>query len=267
MRLAFWRRKKSGGESSAQAVPAPVLQPSPDMIGLPYDMVPMILRTYNQDGLGTLHNTAFAKESDFAAAYAGAEKANSWGGGQIHWRAHVLSWAAHQAISVPGDYVECGTNRGGTAMLVTLYLGRALESRSFFLFDTFHGLDSSISTEDEMTRLHDCYPECYEEVAERFSSYKHVKVIRGTVPDVLKAHAPAKIAFLHVDLNAAGPERDAMEFLWPRLSAGALVVLDDYAWVACAAQKKTMDEFAVTQGVKILSLPTGQGLLIKPAAA
>jgi hypothetical protein len=115
-----------------------------------------------------------------------------------------------------------------------------------------------------MKRLAGHYPDCHSEVVARFQPFAHVKVIRGSVPEILYANAPQQIAFLHVDLNAAAPERAAMEFLWPRLSPGAYVVFDDYAWVACEEQKKTLDEFATQQGLAILSLPTGQGLLIKP---
>jgi len=41
--------------------------------------------------------------------------------------------------------------------------------------------------------------------------------------------------------------------------------LDDYAWVSCSQQKTEMDDFARGYQVPILSLPTGQGMLMKPA--
>jgi hypothetical protein len=68
---------------------------------------------------------------------------------------------------------------------------------------------------------------------------------------------------MHIDMNAAEPESAAIGFFWPRLVLGAIVVLDDYAWVACHKQKRAMDQFARAHDVSILSLPTGQGLLIK----
>jgi len=262
MKLAFWRKKKPAPKAAA---PEQVVVTDPRLIGLRTDILPMCVRTYNQDGLATLHNTAFAFEPDFSAAYAAAVDTGSWGGADIHWRAHVICWAARLATGLEGDFVECGTNRGGTAMLVVKYLGSLLHDRQIFLFDTFQGLDQSVSTADEMTRLTGHYVECYEETAARFSPFPNVKAIRGMVPEVLRTSAPEKIAFLHIDLNAAEPERAAIEMLWPRLSPGAPVVFDDYAWVACQNQKNALDEFAALAGVRILSLPTGQGLLFKPA--
>jgi hypothetical protein len=42
------------------------------------------------------------------------------------------------------------------------------------------------------------------------------------------------------------------------------VLLDDYAYYGYLSQKIAMDQFAEEKGIKITSLPTGQGLLVKP---
>jgi len=73
-----------------------------------------------------------------------------------------------------------------------------------------------------------------------------------------------KVAYLSIDMNAAYPERQAMEFFWDKLVSGAVIVLDDYGWDAHKAQKLEMDAFAQEKGVSIFSLPTGQGLILKP---
>ena len=45
---------------------------------------------------------------------------------------------------------------------------------------------------------------------------------------------------------------------------GGIILLDDYGWRDHEAQKSGWDEFARDRGVQILTMPTGQGLLIKP---
>jgi hypothetical protein len=42
------------------------------------------------------------------------------------------------------------------------------------------------------------------------------------------------------------------------------MLLDDYGWDAHIYQKLAFDEFAKNKSVNILSLPTGQGVLMKP---
>jgi predicted O-methyltransferase YrrM len=107
------------------------------------------------------------------------------------------------------------------------------------------------------------YPECYEIARANFSPYPHVHLIRGVVPDTLSTAEVHKVAYLSIDMNIAKPERAAIEYFWPKLVTGAVVVLDDYAWQGYEEQKATMDEFATAVGTEILTVPTGQGLLLK----
>ena len=76
--------------------------------------------------------------------------------------------------------------------------------------------------------------------------------------------APEVIAYLHIDMNSPGPERAALEVLYERISAGGVLVFDDYGWVPFRKQKETADEFINARGHTIVELPTGQGLAVKP---
>lgn len=68
-------------------------------------------------------------------------------------------------------------------------------------------------------------------------------------------------------MNIVAPEIATIEHFWGRLVPGAVVVLDDYAWKAHEVQKQAFDRFAADHQVEILTLPTGQGLLLKPPMA
>ena len=71
---------------------------------------------FNRDGLATKFNFEFIREKDFLNAY------NKSMAPRMEWRAHTLGWAAKHAISLgSGDFVECGTNTGGTASFVFFY--------------------------------------------------------------------------------------------------------------------------------------------------
>jgi hypothetical protein len=65
-------------------------------------------------------------------------------------------------------------------------------------------------------------------------------------------------------MNVMIPELAAIEHFWDKLVPGAAVILDDYGWLAYVKQKHALDQFTAGKGVKILTLPTGQGLLLKP---
>ena len=73
-----------------------------------------------------------------------------------------------------------------------------------------------------------------------------------------------KISFLHIDMNSAAPEIAAGEYFWDKLAPSAPILLDDYAYPGFHDQKLAWDAFAEGKGVKVLSIPTGQGLILKP---
>lgn len=100
--------------------------------------------------------------------------------------------------------------------------------------------------------------------ARDFAPWPRCKLIRGEVPDSLAAFPPERrVAYLSIDMNIVAPEVAALDFFWDRLVPGGVVVLDDYAWATHRAQQAALDAFVATKGAMILSLPTGQGLLIR----
>lgn len=145
--------------------------------------------------------------------------------------------------------------------------------RHFYLLDTFSGLDPALVTDQErqdgiieknQKMIDDgSYVTSVDSVRENFSEFHNVKIIVGSVPHTLGQIDTDRIAFLHIDMNCAPPEVAAVEALWPRLTCGAVVLLDDYAYSGYQPQKEAMDALAAKIGMNIASLPTGQGLIIK----
>ena len=220
--------------------------------------------TYRMWDVVSDKNCDFINDPDFMKGYEAAQKQEKDSAVGC-WVVYINQWAAFHAINLEGDFVECGVNRGRLSMSnITSLDWRSLKNRKYYLFDTFSGLDSQFSTEKELNSYRNAYPECYDFVVKSFRDYPNVMIIRGTVPKTLTQVTIDRVAFLHIDMNCVVPEMEAMKFFWPRLAGGGVVLLDDYAQKGHENQKKAMDEFAASQGVKILSLPTGQGLVIKP---
>lgn len=221
---------------------------------------------YHQDGLTTKHNCDFLKDPLFLRACATAKETGEWRGAELHWRVFVEIWAAVHGSKLEGDFVHCGVERGSTARVVIEYVDFKNLPKRFYLLDTFCGLvEDQISAEERahgISRL--VYDECYEEVTRTFAPFPNVEIIRGKIPDTLSQVPSESVAYLSIDMNCAKPEIAAAEFFWPRMSSGAVMVLDDYGWKMCIEQKKAFDEFADRHDVMILPLPTGQGLIVKP---
>ncbi|TLP55306.1 class I SAM-dependent methyltransferase [Parasedimentitalea maritima] len=229
---------------------------------------------YDQDGLRSLHNHDFMQDSKFIKAYDRGVKAAGGLNYNWHWRVHTCLWAARHAYHVEGDYVECGVNVGfmGSAIMTDLNWNET--SRKYYLLDTYCGADEQQLLEEEVLEgfidknkdmlSSGFYVSNAEQVRENFKEWAGAVIVEGRVPETLTQISSDKVAFLHIDMNNATPEVAALEYLWPKLSDGAMVLLDDYAYYGYHHQKYAMDSLTEKWGVSILSLPTGQGLLVKP---
>ncbi len=229
---------------------------------------------YIEDGLLSIHNHDFMFSPSFRKAYergvVAAKEDYRW-----HWRVHVGLWVAYSASKLKGDFIECGVNRGFLSSAIMEYLNWDSLDKTFYLMDTFAGLDERYvaadelahgSLEENMRRLRSgFYTTSVDSVRENFCEWKNVRLIVGSVPDTLDAVETNKVAYLHLDMNCAPPEVAAFKFFWDRLVPGAFVLLDDYAYRGHESQKAAMADAAATKDLKIVSLPTGQGLLMKPA--
>lgn len=230
-------------------------------------------RHYDEDGLFTVHNDHFRRDPSFQAAYQRGVVANNGLDPHLQWRLHMALWAATSALALPGDFVECGVNTGFMSSAIMGGLNWRAVAKRFYLFDTFAGPVLSQFSADEIQRGRRTVAEgqmaggAYEtdiaRVRANFSQWPNAVVIPGIVPDCLPAVNIDQVAFLHIDMNCAYPERGAIEYFWNRLSPGAFVLLDDYAYHGYESQAESMDAVGRTLGFNVLSLPTGQGLIVK----
>lgn len=185
----------------------------------------------------------------------------------IEWRVHVILWAAGLGIKLEGDFVECGVNTGIYSLSIADYYEFSSSGRKFYLFDTFCGTPEDQMNEEELGKRPGDnalrYPDCYDLARKNFEPYPNMHLVRGRVPDTLADAGVGDVAYLSIDMNVAQAELEAIKYFWPKLVPGAPVVLDDYGWADHRSQKVVMDQFAQEVGVQILTMPTGQGLIIK----
>ncbi|UXA04211.1 TylF/MycF family methyltransferase [Mycobacterium sp. SMC-2] len=231
---------------------------------------------YANDGLISFHRHAFLDDPAFQRAYErGARALGGQDWYQWHWRVHVGLWAAASASKLDGDFVECGVNYGFLSSAVMEYLDWDRLGKTFYLLDTFAGLDPRFSVagdsnagdlqRSEHHLRTGMYVSGVDSVRANFAQWQNQRIIVGSIPETLDQVDARAVAFLHIDMNCAPPEVAALRFFWPRLSPGAFVLLDDYAYRGFDEQRLAMDELARELDVPICALPTGQGLLIKPA--
>ncbi len=228
---------------------------------------------YLEDGLFTLHNDRFRRGPRFRNAYQRGVSASGGHDPRFEWRVHVSLWAAATALRVPGDFVECGVNAGFISSAIMSHLHWNTLNRKFYLVDTFAGppLHQFSPEEIEHGRMAiaqnamsaGAYVTDISRVKSNFAEWPDAVVVQGVIPDVLKTFDSFQVAFLHIDMNCAYPERAALKHFWPNLTQGGIVLLDDYSYFGHELQGEAIDDLCRKLGANVLCLPTGQGIIVK----
>ena len=199
---------------------------------------------FNSDGLITKHNFDFLKKKKFISAY---KKSSNL---RMQWRFHVIGWAANYAKKIKNgssaDFVECGVHTGNTASFAFFYSQLFKTNKKFYLLDTYTGLVKNLisNAEKKEWKKNKKDPSKHYNadvekiIRKKFQKYSNVKIIKGIIPNVFKKLKIKKISYLHIDLNCAIPEIEALKFFWPKIIKGGIIISDDYGWSNHIVQKK-----------------------------
>lgn len=161
--------------------------------------------------------------------------------------------------SIPGDIVECGVWRGGSMMLAALtLLDLGEDSRHLHLYDTYEGMSkptdfdkshdgvsaqSQLDGDPAMTDV-GCLA-ALDDVKKNLHSTSYpaerIHFIQGKVEDTIPSHMPQQIALLRLDTDWYESTRHELEHLYPLLSPGGIMIIDDYGhWEGA---RKAVDEY------------------------
>jgi len=186
-------------------------------------------------------------------------------------QAFILYSLAQQALAVPGDFVEPGVYRGGTARLVRTLFDRHPQppSRQLHLFDTFAGMPDTDPDRDHH-RKDDFRDTSVEAVSSFVGREDWIHYHAGLIPETFSGLESMRIAFAHVDVDIHRSIIDSCAFIYPRLSQGGIMLFDDYGLPSCPGARAAVDEFFAGKPEVPLVLRTGQAVVFRsvaPAAA
>jgi hypothetical protein len=217
-----------------------------------------------QDGLMAWRNTAWRNKKEFKSVY--KEVTQSIGVDfKIEWRTHVLLYFANLAKETPGVFIEFGTGKGWMATAITASGILEVSNKTMYLFDTFEPekVDHS-SGKRNSSETDPHYATNISSISPILLSDERVFCVVGDVRQTLHSQLMLleDIAFVHFDLNSANIEEVCFRLVYPKLRKGCVIVLDDYGFVNLEMQQVTWDNLALEFNFSILSLPTGQGIIV-----
>ncbi len=155
-------------------------------------------------------------------------------------RAYPLWKKAREANKVSGDFAQVGVYQGGMAKLI--HQVKAAET-PFYLFDTFEGLPKG----DER---YDDYPEgafgdtSAEKVKALFAGDPKLIVTKGLFPQTGNVIPnETRFSFVYLDVDLYESNKQGLEFFYPRMSPGGVIMIDDYKQPRCRGIEASTHEF------------------------
>lgn len=145
-------------------------------------------------------------------------------------------WSAlPQVAEVPGDILEVGVWRGGTGALMAERARQLDLDADVILADTFRGVVGA-GDEDPWYRGGEHADTSVAVVRTLLDQFQGVRtqVAEGMFPDETgEALTDRTLRMVHIDVDVYDSAKATLEWAWPRLGVGGLVIFDDYGFYEC----------------------------------
>lgn len=177
-------------------------------------------------------------------------------------RLYALDQLVKQALLVAGDTAECGVWYGaGSHMIMRQTLGSV---RQHHMFDSWEGISQPGEHDGEYLQEHGKhYLSVAEEIARKnLAEFPHGHFYRGWIPTRFHEVADRKFCLVHLDVDLYEPTLQTLEFFYPRMSIGGLMICDDSGLAKCPGARRAMEEFFAKRSEPLIDLPTGQQFVI-----
>lgn len=135
-----------------------------------------------------------------------------------------------------GAIAEIGIFKGGTlAFMASLF------KKKVYGFDTFEGLPAIHFGEGEYHKPLEFNDTSLEYVSSVLESQGiDFELIKGVFPYSCNLES---FAFVHLDVDYGKAIKESLEYIYPRLVKGGIIVIDDYDWAHCSNVKPVVDDF------------------------
>jgi O-methyltransferase len=159
---------------------------------------------------------------------------------------------------VEGNFAECGCWVGGSSYLLASVMK---PNKKLFVLDSFQGL--SKPSEEDLEGLEQKYIDGLvlaegmfkqekDKVEQLLSpTKKNIKLIEGFYSSTLVDNIDeeldnSKFALVNIDVDLCEPYRQAIDFFYPRLSVGGIMMFDEYGFAPAKNVTTLIDKFLKT---------------------
>ncbi len=185
--------------------------------------------------------------------------------------------------NIEGAIVECGVYKGGGGVMAAMLTCKQdrVKSREFFLYDTFSGMSRPTNADSvlngtvnsralerfEMRKTGEdssdwCFAsldEVKENLAATSCESSRIHYVQGKVEETIPEKLPAKISVLHLDTDWYESTSHEMSHLFPLLSPGGVLIIDDYNY--WSGSRQAVDEYFSSKDIQIFLMTIGESAI------
>lgn len=160
-------------------------------------------------------------------------------------RENFIKECAQILENTPGNVAELGVFQGDTAQIIN-----GVFQRPFYLFDTFDGFDArdcKIESQQELSQVNtQIFKETsLEMVKKQMPHLKRCHFVPGFFPESAQHLPDLNFAFVNIDADLYAPILAGLNYFYPRLHRGGMVLIHDYFNAFYPGAQKAVDEFCL----------------------
>lgn len=182
------------------------------------------------------------------------------------YRCYELWETAHQiAAQFPElSFLEIGVYKGGSALLLAEAMKAANSTGTLYLADTFEGVVNA-GAADEHYVGGEHADTTLESTQARLKSYSNIAFLKGMFPEQTAHLIPenARFSLVHIDVDVYQSAKECLEWAWPKLALGGMVIFDDYGFHTCNGITQLVNGLKADKDKRVIHNLNGHALLVK----
>lgn len=191
---------------------------------------------------------------------------------ELLWRHWNISTAVRYSLKFSKTnehhFVECGVGEGMTAFFALRELFEHKDQSNSFvmhLYDSWNVMKNEDLTKREINLV---VSKGYQgldinKTQKNLSEFNDFLIYHsGYIPESLhnSSQSPNSISYLHIDLNSVKATQDALNYFYPRLISGGVIIFDDYGAMQFVDTRRVIDQFFSDKPGILIKFPTGQAM-------
>lgn len=170
-------------------------------------------------------------------------------------RLYLMYQWLQRVLPLTGDCIEVGSYRGGTAKLVSEVLLRRDANADLHVFDTFAGMPDDLA-HDEVGLKGTFAETSLDRVRALLANNPRVRLHAGLFPQSIPPELhDTRFRFAHIDVDTERSVGACLEFIYPRMTAGGVMLIDDYGHPECPGATRAAEEFFAGKPEQIVQMP------------